>query len=220
VEIGADWTWLMDDDTIPNADALEKLMLRSAVIPNTGFLCSRVLWTDGTVHKSNNKCPDQNPHGRMYNQYIDAGVLLIPTCSFVSCLVHQDAVAAVGYPISDFFIWADDVEYTNRISSAGFLGLYIWESVVVHKTSQNISISLSDMPAVAFFKVYYDQRNRVYMLRKKYPFPLRFLYMYAKTLMANSVQCLKNKNGRFKLLRITLRGMLAGFFFYPKVESA
>jgi GT2 family glycosyltransferase len=47
LEIGADWTWVMDDDTIPFQDALELLVLKSGVIKNIGFLCSKVLWGGG-----------------------------------------------------------------------------------------------------------------------------------------------------------------------------
>jgi GT2 family glycosyltransferase len=48
-EIGADWTWVMDDDTIPFQNALELLVIKSGIIKNTGFLCSRVLWGGGGV---------------------------------------------------------------------------------------------------------------------------------------------------------------------------
>src|SRR5438128_12609415 len=47
---GADWIWLMDDDTIPQKDSLEKL--EAAVtklqphLDKVGFLSSTVLWAD------------------------------------------------------------------------------------------------------------------------------------------------------------------------------
>lgn len=58
-ELGAAWIWLMDDDTIPQPQALEQL--EAALInlqlyhPQIGYLASEVLWTDGSIH-SMNRC--------------------------------------------------------------------------------------------------------------------------------------------------------------------
>ena len=53
----ADWIWLMDDDTIPQNDSLEKLVAaleKSAYQKERiGFLSSMVHWTDGNVHEMN-----------------------------------------------------------------------------------------------------------------------------------------------------------------------
>lgn len=53
-EQGADAIWIMDDDTIPQADALQKLLdgmmcAGNEVAPESeiGFVSSTVLWTDG-----------------------------------------------------------------------------------------------------------------------------------------------------------------------------
>ncbi|GHV79695.1 glycosyl transferase [Spirochaetia bacterium] len=217
VDIGADWTWLMDDDTIPNPDTLEKLMYRSSIVPNTGFLCSRVLWTDGTVHKMNTHVP-KNIHGFVFCEYIDDGILLCKSGSFVSCLIKQSVIAAVGFPIADFFIWSDDTEYTLRITNAEFFGLMVIDSIVIHKTVRNFIPQIPDATPDIFWKFYYDQRNKIYLLRGEFPFSLKYLYMFIKTFIINSKQCLKNKGERFKLLSIVFKGMLAGFFFYPKIE--
>jgi GT2 family glycosyltransferase len=219
VEIGADWTWLMDDDTIPNADALEKLMSRSHIIAKTGFLCSRVLWTDGTMHKMNICGHKTMIHDVPLSEFVDAGIILCKSGSFVSCLIKQSIIAAVGFPIADFFIWSDDTEYTQRIVTAGFFGGLVIDSIVIHKTERNfLPQNISDATPDIFWKFYYDQRNKIYLLRKEFPFPVKYLYMFSKTIIINAKQCLKNRNGRFKLLSIVLKGMLSGFFFYPKIE--
>lgn len=217
LKIGADWTWLMDDDTIPCLDALEKMINRSHIIKNTGFLASRVLWTDRTVHKMNANGVGM-VHNIPFSEYIEYNMLLLPQSSFVSCLINHSAVASVGYPIADFFIWADDMEYTKRITNAGFFGALVFDSIVIHKTAQNYSASLSDATPDAFWKFYYGQRNQIYFLRQQFPFFVKYFYMYIKTFIKSVKQCLKNRNGRFKLLCIVSKGIIDGFFFYPKIE--
>ena len=48
----ADWMWLMDDDTIPQEDALERLLPFTSV-DKVGFVCSKVIWIDIIIHKTN-----------------------------------------------------------------------------------------------------------------------------------------------------------------------
>ena len=52
VALQADWMWLMDDDTIPHDDALEK-MLPYTHQPQVGFINSKVVWKDGSQHLMN-----------------------------------------------------------------------------------------------------------------------------------------------------------------------
>lgn len=59
-EQGADAIWIMDDDTIPQADALQKLLdgmmcAGNEVAPESeiGFVSSTVLWTDGSPCQMN-----------------------------------------------------------------------------------------------------------------------------------------------------------------------
>ena len=50
---GGDYTWMMDDDTIPSPEALEALMQTASQSNDIGFVCSKVLWTDNTIHPRN-----------------------------------------------------------------------------------------------------------------------------------------------------------------------
>ncbi|GHV89639.1 glycosyl transferase [Spirochaetia bacterium] len=217
VEYNADWTWVMDDDTIPNRDALEKLVNKIDTVENTGFLCSKVLYTDGTVHKMNNSRPPLYIHDIAYSQYTDNNILLFNKTSFVSCLINNRAIKKVGFPISELFIWSDDIEYTERITNAGYFGIFVPESNVVHKTANNYSTSLVDSDSGVFWKFYYGQRNEIYFLRKKSK-TLKFCFKFLKEVSFRARQCLKNKNGSLKLLIIVIRGCFSGLFFNPGIE--
>ena len=54
LEAGYDYLWLMDDDCLPQPDALEKLLEADTLLGGEyGWLSSRCLWTDGSVCNMN-----------------------------------------------------------------------------------------------------------------------------------------------------------------------
>lgn len=113
---GGDYTWMMDDDTIPSPEALEALMQTASQSNDIGFVCSKVLWTDNTIH------PRNMPGGLKKDTIENNGITACrcEVCTFVSVLVSSRAAYKVGLPIKEFFIWFDDIEYTLRITRAGF----------------------------------------------------------------------------------------------------
>src|SRR5947209_6687626 len=54
---GAEWIWLMDDDTIPQPDSLAKLLAARERVPAGArsplILASKVVWEDGRIHPMN-----------------------------------------------------------------------------------------------------------------------------------------------------------------------
>jgi rhamnopyranosyl-N-acetylglucosaminyl-diphospho-decaprenol beta-1,3/1,4-galactofuranosyltransferase len=164
-EKGYDWLWLMDDDTIPDSDALNFMLEKGKSFKdlNIGFVCSKVLWTDKTPHIMN--IPSIKPliNDIPFNLYEDKRVLLAESASFVSLLINRYIVEKMGLPIKEFFIWADDVEYTLRITRNGFLGLYVKDSIVIHKTKENYSVS-----NVYDWRFYYNVRNWLWIYKLHY----------------------------------------------------
>jgi GT2 family glycosyltransferase len=152
----------MDDDTIPTETALEKLINKTVILDanKIGFLCSKVLWIDGNPHIMNIPAVKPLVNGIPFNIYEEENVLLAESASFVSLLVRRDVVKTVGLPIKEFFIWADDVEYTLRITRKGFLGFYTNNSIVIHKTKANYSAS-----QVYDWRFYYNVRNNLWVYK-------------------------------------------------------
>jgi GT2 family glycosyltransferase len=173
-----DWLWLMDDDGIPTETALENLINKTIILDvnKIGFLCSKVLWTDGNPHIMNIPCVRASINGIPFNTYEEKNILLVEWATFVSLLVRRDVVKTVGLPMKEFFIWADDVEYTIRITRKGFLGLYANDSIVVHKSKSNYSSA-----GVYDWRFYYDVRN-VLWLHKLY-FKKRYIYLLLKRIL-------------------------------------
>ena len=80
---GGDYTWMMDDDTIPSPKALEALMQTATQSNDIGFVCSKVLWTDNTLH------PRNIPGGLKKDTIENNGITAYrcEVCTFVSVLV-------------------------------------------------------------------------------------------------------------------------------------
>ena len=140
-EQGADWIWTLDDDSIPNHDALEQLMAflnkaSSGDSPKIGFLASEVNWIDGNRHRMN--VPGAPGDWSSGHPRISGSTKVCAT-TFVSMLLGRSAVSQVGYPIKEFFLWFDDVEYSLRICDSGFTNYYVPASKVCHVTETNDS---------------------------------------------------------------------------------
>jgi rhamnopyranosyl-N-acetylglucosaminyl-diphospho-decaprenol beta-1,3/1,4-galactofuranosyltransferase len=132
----ADLVWLMDDDTVPEPQALAALLAARSRHPGPrpALVASRVLWTDGRPHPMNT--PRVKPFAARAERAAAAAVGCLPirTASFVSVLVDAGTCRRRGLPVADYFLWNDDFEFTARILRRN-PGLLCPASVVVHKTS-------------------------------------------------------------------------------------
>ena len=179
-QLGVDWLWTLDDDSIPNVDALEKLVESALVISSDdsleiGFLASQVNWKDGRRHKMNLPFPTLE-----WWEGIDeiSGCIKLYSASFVSLLINRQAVKKVGYPIREMFIWRDDVEFTSRITRAGFSNYYIEASKVSHMTEKNISMDYTRIAEKDLWKWKIGTRNHVALERSgKYGLISAFLLL-------------------------------------------
>lgn len=162
-EAGAEWIWCMDDDTIPQADALERLTQGTEFQnPDTGFICSVVKWKDGALHIMNMPCVSDPS---WVHQWPSPCSLPVTSASFVSILFSRRAVKACGLPLREIFIWGDDMEYTRRIS-ATFPCFIRLDSEVTHATSVNLGDSLAGLTRDTLWKHRYGIRNNAYLTIK------------------------------------------------------
>lgn len=152
--------WLMDDDTIPEPDTLSALLeARRNGGEDAPFLASKVVWTDGRVHPMNRPYLSWKDTDRLIETVAsDSGLLPIRATTFVSLLLHRNAVNRHGLPDKRYFVWSDDIEYTARITmhSVGYIAT---RSVVVHKTPKPHTALTSGGQ-----RYYFHARNTIYMI--------------------------------------------------------
>lgn len=162
---GHAWFWCMDDDTIPEPNALQALEASAAFTDeNTGFLSSLAFWIDGTPHVMNIQRP--GPPLQWYHRILEDRTIPITEASFVSLLLRRETVQDVGLPIKEFFVWGDDVEYTRRIT-ARKKGHLVLDSRVTHKTRENTPFFWDTPGLDVGVKHHHGVRNQLYLMRRQ-----------------------------------------------------
>ena len=161
-EIGCDYMWLMDDDCIVQADSLTKLLAADESIGEYGFLSSKALWKDETICKMN--IQKSSIKNKVTDWETDRQQIIMAT--FVSFFVKTQIVEEVGLPIKDFFIWADDIEYSRRISRK-YRCYLITSSVVHHKSKTNIGSDIAKDNSENLGRYSYAYRNEAYIYKRE-----------------------------------------------------
>ena len=210
VELGYDDLWLMDDDTIPEPDALAALVKAAQQLPEGwGFLSGKALWTDGNICRMN----AQKLYGKKPEEV--QAPTLCSRATFVSFFLSSDTVREVGLPIKEFFIWGDDWEYSRRIS-AKKKSYYVPSSIVVHKTANNVGSNIAKDRPERLPRYRYAYRNEVYIARQEgwkrciYQV-LKVLYHLLRVLFLAESQ----KGARMKII---VQSSLEGLSFNPEIE--
>ena len=156
---GYEWLWLLDDDTLAEEDCLETLLAGVARAPRPpSVMTSVVRWRDSSLHPMNRPWLRLVPRGR-YAEAVAAGLAPIRAATFVSTMVHRDAVERHGLPPGHFFVWLDDIQYTARILREGS-GYIVPESTAVHWTPKAYD-TVTDSRDRFYLKV----RNHLWVLR-------------------------------------------------------
>lgn len=211
----SDFVWIIDDDALAEKSALLNMIEVFKEYPNEriGFVASNVRWTDGKPAYMNIPYPSDD-----WTMYANNGVIKIKSTSFVSMLVTRDAIKEVGLPISDFFIWGDDVEFSYRITSAGYTGLFVSNSIVTHFMDKNVGINLlEEVNPNRVDRYFYEYRNSLYNIRTK-----RGNLGVCKELVKRIILVFKilfsNNDIKYRKVRAVFLGTTKGIFFRPKIE--
>ena len=211
VELGCEAVWIMDDDTLPEPDALAALLAADAAHGDgCGWLSSRALAPDGTDQPMNLQ------RKTMYRDIdgFDAAEVPAVMASFVSLFLRTETVRQFGLPIAEFFIWSDDWEYTRRISRAKPCYV-IPASRVVHAMQNPGVVNIArDVPA-RWARYRYFYRNDVVLYRREGL--SGWLWLLAKDSW-HTVQVLRDRQGcRAERIKIIWKGFAAGVRFRPQI---
>lgn len=208
---GYGWLWLMDDDSIPEASALEELLSSLPALRTLDkspvLLASKVIWTDGDLHPMN--APQPLTAGRsLFTEALGRGYMLIRSASFVSMLLNRDAVGRYGLPYKDYFVWGDDLEYSSRVLCAEN-GYLVPKSVVVHKTREKYTPARSTGP-----RFRYLVRNRIWILKTS-SFTAKEK-LFAGWRLAAAIRNYLRSAPTIESLRVVLFAAAEGIFGGPK----
>lgn len=172
-----DWVWMMDDDAIPDINALENLCKYAhnesniyASLPQEQGICS---WSNLNMDSKELNFVNN------YNEIEE-----VKWAPFLGFFISLDLVKMIGLPNKGYFLAADDVEYSMRAKKYGSQIFIVRDSILNHPLSDTYKISigyrsLTNLRLIPW-KRYYDTRNRIFIAKKYYG-----LRLYTQTIPAS-----------------------------------
>lgn len=212
---GYKYAWLMDDDSIPQENALNSLLTKAKNIGDEfSYMASLVYWTDNSIFPMNlpsakYKCLDDIDCDNLRKNKI----IPITSSSFVGCFVNLNDAKKVGLPIADFFIYGDDMEYTLRLNKEreSFLDL---DSIIIHKAPSKMGADIVTASKDRINRFFYQSRNGVYIARKNNKRCQRL-----KTIIKRIIGIIiHSKDNKIKRIYVLIKGSLAGLVYNPTIE--
>lgn len=197
-EKDVDWIWVMDDDTIPSEDALDKLLSKLEYITGKiSFLASSV-WgmEDQPMNVPKLSFHDYGNGYFDWYRYLEHACVRIDSATFVSLLINTKAVQKVGYPWAPFFVWGDDVEYTNRLTRYYGRAYFVGDSKVIHKRKISKNLSIHTEENIDRIKMYYYQYRNQLIIANEYfdkKEVVKQIYYSIKTCLKILIRCKKYK---------------------------
>jgi len=145
IDRGADWVWMMDDDALPYPSALKEIeWALSKVGDDVGVVLSKLVKTSNAIPKRK--------------------IVRARVGTFVGFGVSAKVVKKIGLPNADFFIYADDYEYSLRARKNGFRMVKVYSSLIEHKDwirQKRLFRFPFSKPSIPPWKVYYIFRNTI-----------------------------------------------------------
>lgn len=150
LESDCDCIWGMDDDAYPESDALEKLLDARGHGTREACWTCRVLDYTAPCEPA---CHGTNPMFIETDEFI-----------FLGFLLDRGLVQKVGLPLSNLFIYYDDINYSERVRTAGYPIYTVWDAVIRHPTQlkplQKVVLGKTfRIPRLSRWKWYYYMRN-------------------------------------------------------------
>ena len=211
-DAGYKYVWIMDDDTFVFEDSLEKLLEADKELSgNFGYLSSIALWMDGSLCSMNHQ--RVTPYKLI--ECIPEQRQSIVMATFVSFFVRTDVIKEIGLPISDFFIWADDLEYSRRISMK-YPCYLVPDSRVEHHMASNNKVGIEVESEDRLWRYEYLYRNEVYVFRRESVKGI--VYLLLRFCLHNLRILFKAKECKKEKLKIIWQSFMGGFKFNPEIE--
>lgn len=194
MEQGAEYVLLLNNDTIIDAEMIEKLVqhadANTVAVPKIYYYDNpNTIWYAGG--SIDYKKVDSRHHGihmqEGINEKTDACDLITGCCALISSQI----IKRVGFLSEEFFMYFEDLDYSIRLKNEGIGIVYCPEAKMWHKVG-------STAGTVSKLATYYQTRNRL-IIAKKYSFTLSariYVKIWALGLALRGV--IKNSNDKIR----------------------
>ena len=214
-----DWIWLMDDDVEPEKDSLKKLEYYLD-FPGISALCCNVKDTQGSIqfhHRGYfnfNGLPFQTP---VPEELYKKKTVKIDMAAFLGILLKSSIIDKIGYPKKEFFIHADDLEYSIRLREYGLI-LLITNSIIIHKEYRKgfenkktfFLMKSSRIPYDKLWLSYYLHRNISWIGKKYTNNYLKLYYDILKGFLIGVIAIVLFDDKKFKRINFLKESYLDG----------
>lgn len=219
---GADFIWVLNNDTLVDAKCLGTLVKAMCEDPTIGVTSSKILyetppnliWYAGATWNywsmySPHKGQGQTDEGQ-YNRPYDVGFV-----SGCCMLIRRNCFEQVGLLDERFFAYSEDADWCLRALKKGIRLRYLPESVMWHKVSASLKKNtLSPKSGSASPRFHFlSSRNRIFLIRKHSQRPIRFfvaMFMVIAESVYTSLGLIVLR--RWDKLRSRWRGIWEGVF--------
>lgn len=167
LEHNYDYVLLLNNDTLVEKDFIDQLVSKSEKLDNLGAAIGKiyyhynhsVLWyAGGHIDLKRGMVYQEGFDEWDYGQYDEDRVVGFVTGCMM--LIPIDVIKKIGTLEESFFLYAEDLEYSLRLSKNGYQMYYIPESVIYHKVGAS-----SGRETVSDNTQYYMVRNQLYCMR-------------------------------------------------------
>jgi rhamnopyranosyl-N-acetylglucosaminyl-diphospho-decaprenol beta-1,3/1,4-galactofuranosyltransferase len=173
LDLGADWVWMLDDDTVVDADALSRLMQAADTHAVRSYFRS--------------VCFDMpRPELPFYNSFTYSrrtGMLrpvprecyvepefAFDACAMAGLFISSSLLLETGFFDASLYGWYDDTEFTLRATLAGFQGYGIPASRLLHPSTNRRTVRLFGRSLAVLvdepWRLYYGTRNCILTQRR------------------------------------------------------
>jgi GT2 family glycosyltransferase len=211
-ETDADYFWIMDDDAIAQPDALDKLLSAAERLHNHfGFLSSSVCYENG----EGANCPFVNDD---WNRYlVTHNLIRLKEASFVSLFIRKQVLEKVGLPISEMFIWGDDLEYTTRIGKKiNYDNFFVPDSLITH-FSKHVGTTIYNCPEKLLPRYKLMYRNLLFTT-KHYDSKLEYFKRIIHFIFLSFRALFKSDDLKYKRFKAVFMGYMSGILFNPRIK--
>ena len=195
---GAEYLLILNNDTVVTTDFLKPMIDVAKNDKTIGIVSGKIyqfddpnrIWFYGG---SFNKCRGRVEH--YHFNTLDVGQGISQTVTFISgCmwLIPRDVFLKVGYINEEYFMYVEDVDFSQRVIDAGYRLEVVSESIIYHK------ISKSTLTQDRGFSLYWQVKNTYKMIGKTKPTRCRYQAFLCYSLRT-VLYLLKNK--KFYLFR-------------------
>jgi rhamnopyranosyl-N-acetylglucosaminyl-diphospho-decaprenol beta-1,3/1,4-galactofuranosyltransferase len=175
LERGFDWTWVFDADSVPEPDALEKLLAFFERLPPSErgqvcFLASELINAEGEVR--HRPMIFTNSTIKYISVEDDTASTLCDCYIWTGSLFRMTAVAKIGLPSADYVLDMAEFEYGYRARQLGFTSYMVHGAIthqdvgrppgVVVTAAWNIGRFKLALREVSAIRTYYISRNLLY----------------------------------------------------------